>query len=269
MKNLEFSIITPALIGDTILPEPALSALSQRVGKKVSLSGVLPELKFLYQHNPYIELTDVPGKLLESWPAMLYGHQHKSSMYQGFFDQVGIEYQGERLHYQYYPIPDHHLCRHICFIPWARSCYGHQGGKANLMDHDLSWWDRLADLIPDSYDLPGIKKKISGVYNLGGDYVPPFEKSINMRKSSLEDSCRFLRFAKVVVTVQTGICHVMEGMRTRNTIFLAPKDSWMVTDQSSPHCQTPILSIEKNGKMCWDEHQVLDMMLKMVDSYKE
>lgn len=262
MKNLNFSIPNPSLIGDTILPEPALSALAQRTGQKISFSGVMDELRFLYQGNPYIELTDQPGKILGSWPAMLYGHKNHVSMYQGFFDQVDLEYQGERLHYQYFGENPKDQNNSICFVPWARSCVGHIPGSTfpNLMEHDFGWWSSLARRLKRElylYDHNCIK-------SFGGNYVPDIYDTMNIRHSPLDWSCYYMAASRLVIVVQTGICHIMEGMRTKNTIFLAHRNSWMVKDQPSPHLQTPILSIERNGKTAWDEDEVVAKVKEML-----
>jgi hypothetical protein len=254
--NTNFSIHPESLIGDTILPEPALFALGEKTGQNISLSGVHPDHAFLYENHPYIRLTDIPGKNLDPWTAMQWGHQHNCSMYYGFFHQVGLrEYKEYRAHYQSFNIP--YIPRYengIAIIPWARSCAGHHNLKANLMNHDLSWWSRLAEKCP----IP--------IVSFGGGYVPYIDKVENVRKTNLRTSVYLIIQAKIVVTVQTGLCHVMEGYRTKNTIFLAPRDSWMVTRNpgNAPYYQAPILSREKDGKIYWDENEVLETIQEML-----
>ncbi len=200
-------------LGDALLTEPAIAAYHRHTGVKAE--WCLPEpVRSLLAGHPEIVFTDDPtgGIELSATEAMLLACREGRYFTSAYFDQV-----------LGYPPSDHDRLRirtgcpflfqpvgggmpEVVIVPFAASCASLQGEMANIMP-PLHFWRDIVQAFPE-------------VACLASPEWPDIPGAVNLRDLTLVEALSVLAYAKVVITVETGLLHLASSVTDR-VIYLS------------------------------------------------
>lgn len=212
--NTEFTIGIN-LIGDSIWPEPSLSALGEQRDEPVRLHVTNPAVRELYRHNPHITLMEEPGGItLDCSRAWHWAISNKEYFGAAFYEQVGAELRPDsRLEFKL-----HGACIHpdntIVLCPFSASCSSHTGGVPNKT-MPPEWWEDLTARIQRQLVGSAIR-----VESLGAADESMIVGTINHRGHPLRLAAEIILASKVLITPETFACVIAGGKTIGHTIVL-------------------------------------------------
>ncbi len=89
----------------------------------------------------------------------------------------------------------------VVIVPFAASCMSLQGELANIMP-SLDWWQPIVRAFPE-------------VACLASPEWPAIPGAVNLRDLTLVEALSVLAYAKVVITVETGLLHLASSVTDR------------------------------------------------------
>lgn len=227
------------LMGDTILVEPAISAwsIANSVRARLELHPAIRQYECLFDHHQYIDIVrDVSGDEDEIKPdtsaAFSFASGNGLPFAAGYFPQFGLtpDASRDRLHYKAFGLPERKARKYVCLCPHARSCDSARDPRYSPnIRASAEFWSKVVDYIWGCRRVP---------VDLGSKDDVPIPRTISQHGHGLRFVCEnWLLNAAAVVSVETGLLHLVGGLPGVPTIFLsaatpvsfaAPPDSTVV-----------------------------------------
>jgi ADP-heptose:LPS heptosyltransferase len=235
-------------IGDTILPEPALTSLATQQGGAVRLWVGSAKAASLYLHNPAVTLVDEPcGREIEPLPAFWEAHDSGYYFAAGFWSQLGIARQPtDRMHCKVY-LPEYETAAKpprgttlIC--PYARC-----GSEGRMPP--VEWWSPVIECLAALGEVP---------LCLGGPDDPPIPGTVPLQGLPLRQSAWLILTAWLVITLDSWPLHIAGG-RTGPTLCLAS-----ATPPFFNRSNERVSVIYHPRKPAWPPDQVCRMITRFV-----
>ena len=247
---------SPALIGDTLLTEPAITAYARSINKVVDLY-VEPHMRSLYNNHPHINLLDEikpESKMLDCSKAFTKAFQNNWYFGAGFFEQVGLEYvPGMRCHFGLYGdpflrVPD--KGKYILIAPFGRTCSVHTTGIPNKTIH-IEWWERLVEEIPNQ------------VISLGSVEDPRIRNTINLRGIDLRTVAELMYDCRCLISIETGLLHLAAACCERVIYLNSATPSWFCAPIHPTNCTV----MSNPSRPFWEHTRVMQIVNRMTASF--
>lgn len=222
-------------IGDTIVSEPAITALAEKEQRKVLFCvNFQNRHEDLYAGHPWIipireTIRDrTPDYEVNHSDAFHTAHARNIPFGAGFFNQLGMIHEGKRVHYRNYAIEeisreslkDHACYDSIIIVQNGYSCASRDSTTGQLKQHTRpnvqppqEWW------LPVLESISKDRKIFSLSANSLWDFIK-FDNIPNINNDSLFEVLRVLKAASLVMSVETGILHLLSATKTK-TCFLS------------------------------------------------
>lgn len=211
-----------SLLGDTVMAEPAISAFCRRNRCCVGLY-VNPEFRWFFEGFPYVILANQPyvdpSFTLSPSPAFTWAVAHEKPFAAGYFHQLGLEFTDSD--YPWYISPQlpsfaqfhSHGIPDVLIAPFARSCHSHKGGPRNLTADEAFWPAVIAGI---TQRFPEAK-----IASLGSKDDPEMRGTWSLRGRPWPQVTQWMSMAPLLITVETGILHLVRATETPETIWLS------------------------------------------------
>jgi hypothetical protein len=234
-------------LGDCLLSEPPLAALSARQGFPVDIYVKHEHNREQWTGNPFVNLVDTPGGY-EVIPEIAMHLAVEKSAYFGigywYAMKIGM-LPLDRLEPKIFNV---NKCLSNCVVicPFSSSCYSNKGQKPNKQA-PVEWWTPLIDKIQDA-GMP--------VVSLGGPDDIFIMNTINIRGLSLRRAAEIILGAKVLVTLDSWSLHVgtirESGLVCLNSAF----PDWYVRANSR------VDVIQAHSPLYWSRNEIFDAIMK-------
>ncbi len=221
-------------VGDTIVCEPALTALAEREQRKISfVVDFNNNHQELFTGHPWIEpigetirdrKSDYDANISDAFHT---AHAKCIPFGAGFFHLYGLNYEGKRVHYKNYEIDkfsheslsDHPCYNAIVIVPNGYSCTSRDSttgqpkpnSRPNIQMPKEKWIE-LFKFFPKDRKVFSIAKDTAWDW-LKFDDVP------NLDTNSFIEILKILKAAALIISVETGILHMISAVN-RPSIFL-------------------------------------------------
>ncbi len=210
-------------IGDTILMEPACDAYALANDCQIHLECDGRHAALFKGHPRVIPVAPGAPALadftLDTGKAFHWSHEHRLPHGAGFFHQFGMDIQkGQRLHYRnFFSESVARFKDAILIVPFAHSCTSRDsttgalkpGARANLQP-PMEWWEpiqRWTSTTPwDTFILCG--------NDTGWDWDHEWTGACVVRGLSFDETVVAMTFAKLLISVNTGLLHIASGTKT-------------------------------------------------------
>ena len=257
--NAEYTV-GENLLGDSIWPEPALSALGEQRGEPVRVHVERLNIRPLYEHNPHITLTDEPGgHLLDCSAAWHHAIGTNSYFASGFFPQTGAEIRPEtRLEFKLHGALIHPEDS-IVLCPFSASCSSHSGGPPNkTMGTD--WWEDLAGKLTDRLAKDGMDLAIC---SLGAKDEPRIADTICHRDQPLRIAAEMILACRMLITVET-FGAVIAGGKTIGSTLVLNSATPISLHVSANMANRSVKVLREKYPWNWSQETIVDAMADMI-----
>jgi hypothetical protein len=213
--------VKAGLLGDSIIPQPALSAAGAAnpcgfVNVFVGTEAVRPLWEgnpHAWEGDPHVRLVDEPGGVvLDTSDAFWWASSRDRYFGDGYFPQVGLPAPERSQYFKlhgYHPQP----MDSIVICPFS----GASGATGNKTP-PVEWWNELV-----SGYLRDLTKKLDlsiPMITLGSKYDPVITGATAVRGASLKGSVSRMLDARLLITVETFACHAAGSKEIGHTLYL-------------------------------------------------
>jgi hypothetical protein len=220
-------------VGDTIVAEPALTAFAKQEKTKIFYDvDFTKKHEDLFIGHPYIipvpRVLEVIKPDYEVSHSKAFGISHAKMIPfgAGFFEQLGMNHEGNRVHYNNYYINDpfnpviiDKFVDSVVIVPNAYSCTSRDSttGQPSSLHRPncqppIAWWEPVLDSLRDH-------KVFTLSSNSSWDWVR-FPEIENVECPTLLYLLKALKSAKLLISVETGTLHLASATKTP-TVFLS------------------------------------------------
>ena len=223
-------------IGDTCLMEPALDALGWKTRRTILFQCYKPHHAIFENHPFVVPVEDAhpsPDYDLSCVTAFMYACPRKVPLAAGYYDQLGMEWQGARLHYRSWMAGKNTSFEgHSLVFPYGYSCASRidgtitTNGRRPTIQPPFAWWHQIVPRLPQPVTV------ITG-NQPGWDDAVEWPGATLIRGLSIRQTLLAIRAAHVVVSVNTGLLLLANNQGT-SIVYLSSVEPWQMFAPGPP-----------------------------------